>query len=146
MISRGSPKKADAPMAQLTESVQNGDVGSVVPFELANADVFCYTDPIDHSVSDHQGVRVVMRCGSRILFRLSGTGTDSATLRVYLEKSGACPEQRTPRRYAHHNGTAEEAGHADRRDWKIHRNDARNGGDLRKILFQVNLAVPCDVG
>ena len=79
-------EKADALMAQLTESVQHGDVGSVVPFELANADVFCYTDPIDHSVSDHQGVRVVMRCGSRILFRLSGTGTDSATLRVYLEK------------------------------------------------------------
>ncbi len=90
-------EQADALMATLTERVQHEGVGTVAPFELSTADVFCYTDPIDHSVSDHQGVRLIMQCGSRILFRLSGTGTDSATLRVYLEKvapadSGALAE------------------------------------------------------
>ena len=48
-------------------------------------DDFSYTDPIDGSVSTGQGLRIVMEDGSRIVFRLSGTGTEGATLRVYLE-------------------------------------------------------------
>ena len=48
-------------------------------------DDFSYTDPIDGSVSSGQGLRIVMEDGSRIVFRLSGTGTEGATLRVYLE-------------------------------------------------------------
>ena len=49
------------------------------------ADDFSYTDPIDSSVSQKQGIRIGFTDGSRIVFRLSGTGTSGATLRVYLE-------------------------------------------------------------
>ena len=48
-------------------------------------DDFSYTDPVDGSVSTGQGVRILFTGGSRIVFRLSGTGTEGATLRVYLE-------------------------------------------------------------
>ena len=50
------------------------------------ADDFAYTDPVDGSVSTGQGVRVGFEDGSRIVLRLSGTGTEGATLRVYLER------------------------------------------------------------
>ena len=50
------------------------------------ADDFSYSDPVDGSVSPHQGVRIFFEGGSRIVFRLSGTGTEGATLRVYLER------------------------------------------------------------
>mgnify|MGYP001765184578 CR=1 FL=1 len=50
------------------------------------ADDFAYTDPVDGSVSERQGIRIGFRDGSRIVFRLSGTGTEGATLRVYLER------------------------------------------------------------
>ncbi|MDJ0900500.1 MAG: alpha-D-glucose phosphate-specific phosphoglucomutase [Xenococcus sp. MO_188.B8] len=49
------------------------------------ADDFSYTDPVDGSVSQKQGIRIGFTDGSRIVFRLSGTGTKGATLRVYLE-------------------------------------------------------------
>ena len=49
------------------------------------ADDFSYTDPVDGSVSNKQGIRIGLTDGSRIVFRLSGTGTKGATLRVYLE-------------------------------------------------------------
>ncbi len=49
------------------------------------ADDFAYTDPIDGSHSERQGVRILFEDGARIVFRLSGTGTEGATLRVYLE-------------------------------------------------------------
>ena len=48
-------------------------------------DDFSYTDPVDNSVSTGQGIRVIFTDGSRIVFRLSGTGTEGATLRLYLE-------------------------------------------------------------
>ena len=50
------------------------------------ADDFVYTDPVDGSVATKQGVRIVMEDGSRIVLRLSGTGTEGATVRLYLEK------------------------------------------------------------
>ncbi len=53
---------------------------------VAAADDFAYTDPVDGSVSTGQGIRVVLADGSRLVFRLSGTGTEGATLRVYLER------------------------------------------------------------
>jgi len=53
---------------------------------VAVADSFSYTDPVDGSVSANQGIRVLFEDGSRIVFRLSGTGTHGATLRVYLER------------------------------------------------------------
>jgi phosphoglucomutase len=52
---------------------------------VSYADDFSYTDPIDGSISEHQGIRIGFSDGSRIVFRLSGTGTVGATLRVYLE-------------------------------------------------------------
>jgi phosphoglucomutase len=55
------------------------------------ADDFEYTDPVDGSVARQQGIRIVMTNGSRIVFRLSGTGTEGATLRVYLERYEADP-------------------------------------------------------
>jgi len=57
----------------------------VAGMTVSAADDFCYTDPIDGSVSSNQGVRVLFDNGSRVVFRLSGTGTVGATLRVYLE-------------------------------------------------------------
>ncbi|CAD7030266.1 alpha-D-glucose phosphate-specific phosphoglucomutase [Pseudorhizobium halotolerans] len=50
------------------------------------ADDFSYTDPIDGSVSTRQGIRILFEGGSRVIFRLSGTGTSGATLRVYVER------------------------------------------------------------
>ena len=50
------------------------------------ADDFSYIDPVDGSSAAHQGVRIGFDGGSRIVFRLSGTGTHGATLRVYIER------------------------------------------------------------
>ncbi len=55
------------------------------------ADDFAYTDPVDGSVTAKQGVRIVFAEGARAVFRLSGTGTAGATLRVYLERYEADP-------------------------------------------------------
>ncbi len=52
---------------------------------VAACDDFAYTDPVDGSVSKNQGVRILFEDGSRIIFRLSGTGTSGATIRLYLE-------------------------------------------------------------
>jgi phosphoglucomutase len=49
------------------------------------ADDFAYHDPIDASVSRNQGLRILFEDGARIIYRLSGTGTSGATLRVYIE-------------------------------------------------------------
>jgi phosphoglucomutase len=54
-------------------------------YEVEYADDFSYTDPVDGSVSQKQGIRIGFTDGSRMIFRLSGTGTKGATLRVYLE-------------------------------------------------------------
>ncbi len=53
---------------------------------VSYADEFSYTDPIDGSNTENQGIRIGFENGSRIVFRLSGTGTEGATLRVYLEQ------------------------------------------------------------
>jgi len=53
---------------------------------IATADEFAYRDPVDGSVSERQGFRVHFADGSRLVYRLSGTGTQGATLRVYLER------------------------------------------------------------
>jgi len=55
-------------------------------YSVKYADEFSYTDPVDNSVSAQQGIRVGFTNGSRIVFRLSGTGTVGATLRIYIEK------------------------------------------------------------
>ncbi|RWR13276.1 alpha-D-glucose phosphate-specific phosphoglucomutase [Paenirhodobacter populi] len=53
---------------------------------IESADEFSYTDPVDGSVSAHQGFRILFEGGSRAVLRLSGTGTEGATLRVYYER------------------------------------------------------------
>ena len=55
-------------------------------FTVDYADDFEYTDPIDGSVASKQGVRIVFSDGSRIIFRLSGTGSSGATIRLYIEQ------------------------------------------------------------
>ncbi len=57
------------------------------------ADDFAYTDPIDGSVSAKQGIRVLFEDGARIIYRLSGTGTEGATIRVYIESKEIAPER-----------------------------------------------------
>lgn len=58
---------------------------------IAAADDFAYVDPVDGSRSERQGIRILLDDGSRAVFRLSGTGTEGATLRVYLERFIADP-------------------------------------------------------
>ena len=53
---------------------------------ISQTDDFSYTDPVDGSVSNRQGIRLLLADGSRIIFRLSGTGTEGATLRIYVER------------------------------------------------------------
>jgi phosphoglucomutase len=62
-------------------------------YTVEYADDFSYTDPIDGSISQKQGIRIGFTDGSRIVFRLSGTGTQGATLRLYLERYEADPSQ-----------------------------------------------------
>ncbi|WP_426339422.1 alpha-D-glucose phosphate-specific phosphoglucomutase [Pseudoduganella sp. S-14] len=62
-------------------------------YQVQAADDFEYVDPVDGSHASQQGVRIMMTDGSRIVYRLSGTGTEGATLRVYLERYEADPEQ-----------------------------------------------------
>ncbi|MEP9385668.1 alpha-D-glucose phosphate-specific phosphoglucomutase [Mesorhizobium sp. KR9-304] len=59
---------------------------SVGGMKITAADDFAYHDPVDGSVSKNQGIRVLFEGGSRVVFRLSGTGTSGATLRVYIER------------------------------------------------------------
>ena len=61
--------------------------------EIEGADEFTYIDPVDASVSKNQGMRVDFAGGGRVVFRLSGTGTSGATLRVYLEQLETRPER-----------------------------------------------------
>ncbi|NGQ91918.1 alpha-D-glucose phosphate-specific phosphoglucomutase [Rhodobacter sp. HX-7-19] len=83
--------KADAMMGALRAALP-GLKGQVVEgMAIAGADDFAYTDPVDGSVSTKQGVRVMFADGSRFVLRLSGTGTEGATLRMYLERYAAGP-------------------------------------------------------
>ena len=60
-------------------------------YQVDYADDFAYTDPVDGSRADKQGIRIGLKGGCRIVFRLSGTGTEGATLRVYLESYESDP-------------------------------------------------------
>jgi phosphoglucomutase len=78
--------KADALMAALRASLDRLPDTTNSGGTIKSADDFAYTDPTDQSVSRNQGVRILFTDGSRVVFRLSGTGTEGATLRVYLER------------------------------------------------------------
>ncbi|CDL01027.1 Phosphoglucomutase [Magnetospirillum gryphiswaldense MSR-1 v2] len=66
---------------------------SLGAYKVAFNDDFAYTDPVDGSISTKQGVRIVFDDGSRVVFRLSGTGTEGATLRLYVEQFQPDPAQ-----------------------------------------------------
>ncbi len=55
-------------------------------YSVELCDDFSYTDSVDNSVSSQQGIRILFTNGARIIYRLSGTGTEGATLRVYIEQ------------------------------------------------------------
>eukprot|EP00188_Purpureofilum_apyrenoidigerum_P003323 Plantae.Rhodophyta-Purpureofilum_apyrenoidigerum.ctg34435.p1 GENE.Plantae.Rhodophyta-Purpureofilum_apyrenoidigerum.ctg34435~~Plantae.Rhodophyta-Purpureofilum_apyrenoidigerum.ctg34435.p1 ORF type:complete len:599 (+),score=152.24 Plantae.Rhodophyta-Purpureofilum_apyrenoidigerum.ctg34435:61-1797(+) len=63
--------------------------------KLVKADNFSYTDPIDNSVAEGQGLRFLFEDSSRIVFRLSGTGSAGATIRMYIEKYESDPKKQT---------------------------------------------------
>jgi phosphoglucomutase len=67
--------------------------GLVGKNKIQHADDFSYRDPVDGSNTTKQGIRVLLEGGARIIYRLSGTGTAGATLRVYLEKYEANPKR-----------------------------------------------------
>jgi phosphoglucomutase len=82
LAAEAATQMLDALRAKLPSLVGTPIAGS----RIAHADDFSYTDPIDGSVSARQGIRMLLEDGSRIVCRLSGTGTEGATLRVYVER------------------------------------------------------------
>ncbi|MEL6814647.1 MAG: alpha-D-glucose phosphate-specific phosphoglucomutase [Cyanobacteria bacterium J06598_3] len=77
--------KANELMAGLRAQLATLPGTQLGDYTVDYADDFSYTDPIDSSVSEKQGIRIGFTDGSRMVFRLSGTGTKGATLRLYLE-------------------------------------------------------------
>ncbi len=77
---------ANSIMQHLREHLNTLTGQSFKQYTVKYADEFSYTDPVDNSLSEHQGIRIGFEDGSRIIFRLSGTGTVGATLRIYIEK------------------------------------------------------------
>lgn len=82
---------ADGLMARLRARLPSLAGQSMLGVQVQLADDFSYTDPVDHSVAHQQGIRIVMSNGSRIVVRLSGTGTQGATVRIYFECFEADP-------------------------------------------------------
>jgi len=73
-------------VADLRDALPTLPGRTVAGLRIARADDFGYTDPLDGSVSRGQGLRVFFDDGARVVLRLSGTGTEGATLRLYLER------------------------------------------------------------
>jgi phosphoglucomutase len=73
-------------MASLRSRLAELPGKSFAGMKVASADDFSYTDPVDGSVTAKQGIRILFENDARIVFRLSGTGTKGATLRIYLER------------------------------------------------------------
>ena len=76
---------AEGVMSHLQNNFQHMTGANFGKYTVKLCDDFSYTDPVDGSISSKQGVRIIFTDGSRIIFRLSGTGTEGATLRIYLE-------------------------------------------------------------
>ena len=85
--------QAEAAMAELRGHLATLPGRSVAGMLVTAADDFAYADPVDGSVSKGQGLRVIFADGARIVLRLSGTGTEGATLRLYLERHCDDPDQ-----------------------------------------------------
>ncbi|MGC1427027.1 MAG: alpha-D-glucose phosphate-specific phosphoglucomutase [Albidovulum sp.] len=84
--------EAEAVMNRVRAKLSNLPGENIEGMRVAAADNFSYTDPVDGSVSKGQGLRIVFEDGSRIVLRLSGTGTEGATIRLYLERYVAGPD------------------------------------------------------
>lgn len=85
------------PAAEMMEDLRRrtGELAgrTIGGLRIASCDDFCYRDPVDDSVTERQGIRVLFEDGSRIVYRLSGTGTEGATLRLYIERFVADPKE-----------------------------------------------------
>ena len=79
-------QKADEVMENLRQKLPTLTGQNFADTIIEKADEFTYTDPVNGAVSAHQGIRIFLQNGSRIVFRISGTGTQGATIRLYLEK------------------------------------------------------------
>jgi phosphoglucomutase len=78
--------KANAVMTRLRNALPTLAGRTVNGLNISIADDFSYRDPVDGSISKNQGIRIILEDGSRVIVRLSGTGTEGATLRIYLER------------------------------------------------------------
>ena len=85
--------KGDYLMNELRSRLPQLSGAEFAGLRIVSADDFAYTDPVDGSRSERQGIRILLDEGSRAVFRLSGTGTEGATLRVYLERYVADPDR-----------------------------------------------------
>ena len=77
---------ADVLVTQLRAKLPQLAGQTIAGLHIVSCDDFAYTDSTDQSQTNHQGIRLLIEGGSRVVFRLSGTGTQGATLRVYLER------------------------------------------------------------
>jgi phosphoglucomutase len=77
---------AEALMAALRQAAPDLVGRTLAGMTVTEGDDFAYRDPVDQSLAEHQGVRLVFGDHARIIYRLSGTGTAGATLRIYLER------------------------------------------------------------
>lgn len=84
--------RAEQVMARIREQLSVLPGQSLAGMRVAHADDFAYRDPVDNSLTEHQGLRVLFDGGARIIFRLSGTGTEGATLRLYFEQHESHPD------------------------------------------------------
>jgi phosphoglucomutase len=92
---------AEALMQDLHAAIPDLPNKTFGAYRVGYCDDFSYTDPVDGSISTGQGIRIGFEDGSRIVYRLSGTGTEGATLRIYIERYEDRP--------AHQQADAQEA-------------------------------------
>ncbi len=78
--------KANKLMKRLNEKLDSLVGNEEEGIKISTADSFSYHDPVDGSLSENQGLRILFENGSRIIFRMSGTGTIGATIRIYIER------------------------------------------------------------
>lgn len=94
-VDSGAAKKVMTHLVELQS--QLGNVNKLIKeghphvAQVTEADEFEYKDPVDGSISSHQGIRYLFEDGSRLVFRLSGTGSEGATIRLYIEQFAQDP-------------------------------------------------------
>ena len=85
--------RADALVEELRGKLASLPGTTVRGLVIDKADDFAYRDPVDGSMSERQGIRILFKGGSRLVLRLSGTGTVGATLRLYIERYEPDPDK-----------------------------------------------------